>query len=102
MERLELSLPGSVAKPLARLRRDLESDLKAVLGESAKVEDEESKEFVYHWALANSRSFAWKPAKRKVGAMVMCPVLDFVNHCAFASGEAVSRSWVGDRMGWIG
>jgi len=86
-------LPPSIRNPLERLEKDLAKD-KAVFRSLLESRSEDSSEeeemalFEYHWTLTNTRSFFWKPVGTKKGCMVMCPVLDFVNHASHASGLA--------------
>lgn len=88
-------LPSSIRNPLERLEKDLAKDkaaFKSLLdsrpeNDSNEYEDEMAA-FEYHWTLTNTRSFFWKPAGTKKGCMVMCPVLDFVNHTSHASNLA--------------
>jgi len=86
-------LPPSIRNPLERLEKDLAKDKAAFRSllesqpETSSVEGEMAS-FEYHWTLTNTRSFFWKPVGTKKGCMVMCPVLDFVNHASHASGLA--------------
>lgn len=74
--------PAALASAYDRLLKDAATDAEA-LGR-----DSRDAEFLYHWAIANTRSFSFKPTGRKEGTMVCCPVLDYMNHCG--SGEGVS------------
>ncbi|GAB7345966.1 hypothetical protein MBLNU457_4189t1 [Dothideomycetes sp. NU457] len=86
-------LPSSTRNPLERLEKDLAKDkaaFKALLASRPEHDSDgdDMAAFEYHWTLTNTRSFFWKPAGTKKGCMVMCPVLDFVNHTSHASNLA--------------
>jgi len=86
-------LPSSIRNPLERLEKDLAKDkaaFKSILDSQDGTDNDEDEmaAFEYHWTLTNTRSFFWKPAGTKKGCMVMCPVLDFVNHTSHASNLA--------------
>lgn len=95
--------PPSIRNPLDRLLQDLQRDIGSVAhlfaGQSSgggkaptpaspgQVQDEAwYEEFVYHWMLVNTRSFHWKPHGVGEGNMVMCPFLDYMNHCPNGTG----------------
>lgn len=108
LEVLKECAPPSILSPLERLLLDLRKDEGAV--EHLRIEaeaqtgtddengveengEEEAKrswaeEYVYHWILVNTRSFHWKPHGVREGSMVMCPFLDYMNHCP--NGHGVS------------
>lgn len=86
-------LPSSIRNPLERLEKDLAKDkaaFRSILDSrtGSDSDEDELAAFEYHWTLTNTRSFFWKPAGTSKGCMVMCPVLDFVNHTSHASGLA--------------
>lgn len=95
-------IPPSIKAPLDRLFKDLESDLGSARI-SIESKYERDNEFVphqsdrfkasglYHWMIANTRSFHWKPTGRKEGAMVICPYLDYMNHCPEGKGVRSSH-----------
>ncbi|KAF1344683.1 hypothetical protein BDV97DRAFT_402455 [Delphinella strobiligena] len=107
--------PPSILSPLERLLLDLRKDEGAV--EHLRIEaetqtgaDDENggeengegeaksswtEEYVYHWILVNTRSFHWKPHGVREGSMVMCPFLDYMNHCPNGHGCTVSVSTKG-------
>ncbi|KAF2150382.1 SET domain-containing protein [Myriangium duriaei CBS 260.36] len=72
--------PKSLAGAYERLVVDAEHD-RTALGR-----EEGDEEFMYHWAIANTRSFSWKPAGAREGRMVICPFLDYMNHCQAGDG----------------
>lgn len=74
--------PTALAAAYDRLLRDAETDAAAL---DCNVSDPA---FLYHWAIANTRSFSFKPPSKREGIMVLCPVLDYMNHCS--SGQGVS------------
>ena len=110
----EAVLPGTVSKGVQKVLGDWQKDLnfleKAGSTSAPHGEDERSqaddddfweavvssskgeedmiryRDDLYHWTIAHTRSFAWKPAGSKEGKMVMCPFLDYMNHCASGDG----------------
>lgn len=82
-------LPFTLQKPLERVRGDFERDM-GVWSPDDSGDEEIRQRHVYHWAIANTRSFHWKPPGRAKGCMVVCPVLDYMNHCASGKGVSVS------------
>lgn len=92
LEVLKKWVPPGVAKPLERLLLDLDKDGKTVrhlCGEDdVKAQEAWTEEWIYHWILVNTRSFHWKPHGVCEGSMVMCPFLDYMNHCP--NGQGVS------------
>jgi len=108
--------PAGVKGPLERLEVDLRRDGETVghlfrdadaddeVDEGVKMERDESggadeewwEDWLYHWILVNTRSFHWKPEGVRVGSMVMCPFLDYMNHCPNGLGVSLLRgisSW---------
>ena len=72
-------LPPSVQQPLARMEEDYSKDWEAV----AKVCESNGwseNDWKYYWQIVNSRSFYWKSPRGKVGSMVMCHFIDYMNH----------------------
>lgn len=86
MDVLTKCAPPSILSPLERLLSDLRKDVKAV--EHLHTPDDAAwvDEYTYHWILVNTRSFHWKPEGVKEGSMVMCPFLDYMNHCPNGHG----------------
>lgn len=85
IDRARSILPYTLQKPLERVQSDFERDMAVWKPEY----DDARERHVYHWTIANTRSFHWKPAGRAKGCMVVCPVLDYMNHCA--NGQGVSH-----------
>ncbi|GAM87107.1 hypothetical protein ANO11243_051280 [Dothideomycetidae sp. 11243] len=56
--------PPSLVRMLERLRRDMQTDREA-------LDEDEGEDFAYHWAIANTRSFSWKPPGKREGVMVL-------------------------------
>ncbi|GAB7356010.1 hypothetical protein MBLNU459_g6634t1 [Dothideomycetes sp. NU459] len=83
--------PPSVRKPLDRLLLDMKKDVEAV----EHLFGSDNEQYLYHWLLVNTRSFHWKPTGVKNGAMVMCPFLDYMNHCPNGEGCTVTVSTEG-------
>lgn len=85
--------PPGAKGPLERLLVDLAKDGGDVghLWEGKEGEEGWREEWIYHWILVNTRSFHWKPVGVKDGSMVMCPFLDYMNHCP--NGLGVSLWW---------
>lgn len=95
------AIPFAVKKPLERLRRDFERDaaatgvllqwplsLEALEEELSKAADQ----YRLHWTIANTRSFHWKPPGLSTGQMVICPFLDYMNHCPSGQGVRCASS----------
>ncbi|KAK0256642.1 hypothetical protein LTS16_006628 [Friedmanniomyces endolithicus] len=83
-ESLRDLIPPPVEQPLRRQEEDLLKDLNSVhdfLAASELSDDD----FRYYWFIVNSRSFHWKPSGGKVGSMVMCPFIDYINHAPSGS-----------------
>jgi hypothetical protein len=72
-------LPPPVQQPLVRQLSDYDKDWTAAQALCRRRGFEEE-EFKYYWAIVNSRSFHWKPPQKKIGVMVMCPFIDYLNH----------------------
>ena len=86
-------LPLTLRKPLERVVADFENDMESLCTQlDGDVNDLDSEQDYYHWAISNTRSFHWKPPGRKTGRMVMCPFLDYMNHCPNGQGVS-SRSF---------
>lgn len=85
---LRRNAPPSILSPLERLLLDLKKDVDAVahLHVEGQGEGNWSDDYLYHWILVNTRSFHWKPEGVKEGSMVMCPFLDYMNHCPNGHG----------------
>lgn len=85
--------PKSLQTHLNRLVQDCQRDRNAI---SVMIDDGQLKgrqdDFWYSWAIANTRSFSWKPSGRKHGIMVMCPFLDYMNHCPAGQGCQVEMN----------
>lgn len=112
LESLKGVAPPSILSPLERLLLDLQKDREAVghlmptSGEADstggivgdEVDDDKAsweQGFIYHWILVNTRSFHWKPHGVREGSMVMCPFLDYMNHCPNGKGCTVQVSTAG-------
>ncbi|PSK34895.1 hypothetical protein B9Z65_1478 [Elsinoe australis] len=85
-EKLPPVVKAAASRLLDDFHRDIEAlrDMKTALSDSVK-----SATFIYYWTIANTRSFAWKPNGQKEGTMVMCPFLDYMNHCPSETGCTV-------------
>ncbi|KAK5689958.1 hypothetical protein LTR17_026084 [Elasticomyces elasticus] len=70
--------PVSVMQPLLRQEEDYAKDVGAVQDFLA-AGNNTAEDFRYYWSIVNSRSFHFK-AKGKIGTMVMCPFIDYINH----------------------
>ncbi|PNS19608.1 hypothetical protein CAC42_7452 [Sphaceloma murrayae] len=87
-------LQPSLFAMYTRLRDDFDVDDLAIKASSSDYEKKPTEDdIMYYWTIANTRSFAWKSAGQKEGVMVMCPFLDFMNHCPAGEGCTVK---VGD------
>ncbi|KAK4894734.1 hypothetical protein LTR27_007122 [Elasticomyces elasticus] len=76
--KLREHFPVSVMQPLLRQEEDYTKDVGA-LQDFLAAGNHSAEEFRYYWSIVNSRSFHFK-AKGKVGTMVMCPFIDYINH----------------------
>ncbi|KAL1301604.1 hypothetical protein AAFC00_005833 [Neodothiora populina] len=75
------------------VKNEKEHGEQEVNGKVTSSSDPEWKQsFVYHWILVNTRSFHWKPHGVREGSMVMCPFLDYMNHCPNGQGCTVTVS----------
>lgn len=83
--------PPGVQKPLDRLLSDLRRDVESVKHLRSADDKTFDEDYLYHWILVNTRSFHWKPHGSNHGAMVMCPFLDYMNHCPNGNGVCLHR-----------
>jgi hypothetical protein len=83
-------LPESIQGPLKRQREEFDLDWEFVQ-EAMKIMKKEwsKREFEYYWAIVNSRSFHYDQKSGKLGAMVLCPFIDYLNHGPTGSGAEV-------------
>ncbi|KAF4548599.1 SET domain-containing protein 3 [Elsinoe fawcettii] len=87
------SMPTAMRTASTRLVQDFNRDLSSLQAlKETPFANITAESFVYFWTIANTRSFAWKPQGRKEGIMVMCPFLDYMNHCSSGEGCGVSMS----------
>ncbi|KAF2220257.1 hypothetical protein BDZ85DRAFT_303517 [Elsinoe ampelina] len=87
------SMPTALRTASTRLMHDFRRDLLSIQDlEHDDFKNATAQSFVYFWTIANTRSFAWKPHGRREGVMVMCPFLDYMNHCPSGEGCGVSMS----------
>lgn len=92
-------IPPSVKSPLDRLLKDLRRDVDDISTAFSAADLKADKQtLLYHWTIANTRSFHWKPAGKKQGSMVVCPFLDYTNHCP--SGQGVRYLPESHRARW--
>lgn len=90
------SFPRALSLILKRLDADASKDF----GLITDIYDDESTVYPailnYCWAIANTRSFSWKPDGRYAGQMVIYPFLDYMNHCPAKQEQTVrccQRMW---------
>jgi len=85
-------MPASLQKDAMKMRQDYAMD-RAVLHQVASISEldhtpHDKCGILHIWAIANTRSFSWKASNSSRGMMVLCPFLDYMNHCP--SGQGVS------------
>ncbi|SMR64402.1 unnamed protein product [Zymoseptoria tritici ST99CH_3D1] len=84
-------LPESMQGPLRRQREEFDRDWEFVQEAMQLMKKEWSKrEFEYYWAIVNSRSFHFDQKSGKLGAMVLCPFIDYLNHGPTGAGAEVN------------
>lgn len=85
-------MPQSLANALGSATSEWTEDshymTAARKGYEREAEADASELDLYHWIIANTRSFSFDLNRgHKKKRSVMCPILDFMNHCSSAHGE---------------
>lgn len=85
-------MPQSLANALGSATSEWTEDshymIAARKGYEAEPKGGASELDLYHWIIANTRSFSFDMNRgSKKQRSVMCPTLDFMNHCSSAHGE---------------